>query len=288
MIKKFELKYRSKHRNNNIFYCAKKALINGAIFSHRLKNNKKLTMKRSDIKFLNQNDGIFSIKQEKDGKYYICLSITEKIKYLTQKDNICALDPGVRTFQTMFSQESIGEFGFNTSKKLYSLYKREDRLKSIISKENIKQSLKTKLHKQCAKLRTKAQHIVNDLHWKTCDFLTKNYQTILLPIFNSKQMANKNRRKLSKTSTRLLLGLSHYQFQQKLLFKAKMRGRNVILCKEHYTSKCCGKCGILNEKLGSKKIFECANCNLVMDRDIHAARNILIRALSIYLDKTLG
>ena len=105
-----------------------------------------------------------------------------------------------------------------------------------------------------------------------------------MPIFSSKQMANKKNRKLSRTSTRLLLSLSHYEFQQKLLYKAKQRGRNVILCKEHYTTKCCGKYGTLNETIGSKKIFHCDNCKLTMDRDIHAARNILVRGLTIYSD----
>jgi putative transposase len=131
---------------------------------------------------------------------------------------------------------------------------------------------------------TENQSKAYNLHWQTCDYLTKCFQVILLPIFNSKQMTNRKKRKISKTSTRLLLGLSHYSFQQKLIYKAKQRGRQVILCKENYTSKCCGSCGQLNESLGSKKIFKCNNCNLIMDRDIHAARNILIRALSIYLD----
>jgi putative transposase len=85
-----------------------------------------------------------------------------------------------------------------------------------------------------------------------------------------------------------LIGLSHHEFQQKLLYKAKQRGRNVILCKEDFTTKCCGGCGTLNEKIGGKKTFHCENCSLTMDRDIHAARNILIRTLSTYFGNTLG
>lgn len=289
VVKKFELKFRSrKHSKNEIFYVAKMALVNGRIFAKKLrKQYAQLRVKRKDKELLNKNDGIFSIIKEKDNRYYICLSIKQKVKKLQPKNNICALDPGVRTFQTMYSQVSSIEFGYDTSKKLYNLYRREDKLKSTLTKK-IHHKKRIELKKRCALLRTKVKHIVNDLHWKTCDRLTKHVQTILLPIFNTKQMANKNKRKISKTSTRLLLGLSHYEFQQKLLFKAKTRGRNVILCKEHYTTKTCGKCGVLNQKIGSKKIFQCEHCGLVMDRDIHAARNILIRALSIYMDKTLG
>jgi IS605 OrfB family transposase len=244
---------------------------------------------KRECSVLNKSDGDFSIIQGKDKKYYACIVVLPTDEILDTKQNICALDPGVRTFQTMYSQDSIGEFGYDTSKTLYNLYKREDKIKSaLVTDTTIKSKKRYKLKKRCALLRTKIKNITNDLHWKTADYLTKNYQVILLPIFNSKQMANKKNRKISKTSTRLMLGLSHYDFQQKLLYKAKQRGRNVILCKEHYTTKCCGGCGTLNETIGSKKIFQCENCDLIMDRDTHAARNILIRALSIYFDNTLG
>lgn len=280
LIKSFKLGFRSKKKSNPIFYAAKKALVDGALFSKRLKENKKLISKREAIE---QSDGIFSVTKE-NGRYYINLVVQKSMEPLKAKKSICALDPGVRTFQTLYSQKSVGEFGFDTSKILYKLYHREDRLKSILSKEKLTSQKKYKLKKRCALLRTKIKHIVSDLHWKTADYLTKNFQVILLPIFNSKQMANKKKRKISRTSTRLLLGLSHYSFQQKLLYKAETRGRQVILCKEHYTTKCCGACGELNENVGSKKIFKCGKCNLTMDRDIHAARNILIRALSLYFN----
>lgn len=283
ITKTFKLKFRSKKRNNPIFYVAKKALIDGAIFSRRLKKDKMLISKK-DKEAIKESDGIFSITQDKDRRYYINIVIRQTETKLKEYMNICALDPGVRTFQTMYSQKSVGEFGYDTSKILYNLYRRENRIKSVLAKKKLSSQKKYKLRKRCALLRTKVKHIVSDLHWKTANHLTKNFQVILLPIFNSKQMANKKKRKISRTTTRLLLGLSHYSFQQKLLYKAKARGRSVILCKEHYTTKCCGKCGELNETIGSKKIFKCGKCNLTMDRDIHAARNILIRALSLYFN----
>ena len=285
-ITHFNMRYISKKTSNNIFYVNKKALINGAIFKRKLKEHSILKSKK-DYETIEQSIGNFSIKQEKDGRYYICVVIEPIDEILKPKTNICALDPGIRTFQTMYSQKSIGEFGFDTNKILYKLYRREDKLKSILTTKLTSQK-KYKLKKRCASLRTKIKHIVQDLHWKTCDYLTKKFQVILLPIFGSKNMANKKNRRISKTTTRLLLGLSHYDFQQKLLYKARQRGRSVILCKEHYTTKCCGKCGILNENIGSKKIFHCNSCDLTMDRDIHAARNILIRGLTIYSDSLSG
>lgn len=288
-ITHFKMKFINKKTSNNVFYINKKALINGALFKRKLKGNlSNIISSRNKGKdrnaILNDNCGDFLIKQEKDNRYYICLVVKQKDTILDQRKNICALDPGVRTFQTMYSQRSAGEFGFDTSKIIYNLYRREDKIKSILAKNELNSKTKYKLKRRCALLRTKIKHVVSDLHWKTADYLTKKFQVILLPIFGTKNMTNRSNRRISKTTTRLLLGLSHYDFQQKLLYKADKRGRDVILCKEHYTTKCCGKCGTLNETIGSKKIFQCGNCDLVMDRDIHAARNILIRGLTIYSD----
>ena len=48
---------------------------------------------------------------------------------------------------------------------------------------------------------------------------------------------------------------------------------------EAYTSKQCGLCGCLNDKLGASEIFNCENCGLTSDRDVHVARNILLKHL---------
>jgi putative transposase len=284
LITEFNLQFRSKKYSTNIFYAPKKALIDQNIFIRKLKKNSKLRCNKRDEKFLKESHAVFSVIQGLDKKYYICVLTPKEDTILTNKlNNICALDPGVRTFLTLFADSLIGELGYNTSKILYGLYKREDRLKSILATKTLKSHVRYALKHKCALLRTKIKHIVDDLHWKMCNFLTKNFQVILLPIFNTKNMSNKKNRKISKTTTRLLLGLRHYDFQQKLIWKAKQRGRTVILCKEHYTTKCCSKCGELNHKIGSKKIFQCEACDITIDRDINAARNILIRGITLYL-----
>jgi transposase len=56
---------------------------------------------------------------------------------------------------------------------------------------------------------------------------------------------------------------------------------------EAYTSKQCGKCGFLNDKLGASEIFRCRRCKVGADRV--AARNILllVKRLQLYLAFTL-
>jgi len=77
---------------------------------------------------------------------------------------------------------------------------------------------------------------------------------------------------------RNLLQLKHYLFQQRLKAKCELRGCSLDICTEEYTSKTCGRCGILNN-VGSRDVFSCSSCCLVVDRDVNGARNIAIKRL---------
>jgi putative transposase len=99
-------------------------------------------------------------------------------------------------------------------------------------------------------------------------------------------MSNKKNRKINKKTTRNMLGLCHFKFLEKLKFKCNEYQRNLIIVSEEYTSKTCGNCGKINDKLGGSKTFNCNKCNVSIDRDINGARNILIKYLT-GLDTTL-
>ena len=55
----------------------------------------------------------------------------------------------------------------------------------------------------------------------------------------------------------------------------------VVICDEDYTSKTCGKCGKIHEKLSGSKLFKCPYCHIEIDRDVNGARNILLRCITL-------
>jgi len=64
-----------------------------------------------------------------------------------------------------------------------------------------------------------------------------------------------------------------------LSYKAEEAGTIIHEVNPAYTSQICSRCGNIVEKDLSVRIHECPYCNLKMDRDINAARNILKRGL---------
>ncbi len=210
--------------------------------------------------------------------------------------SIVALDPGVRTFQTAFSFDSAVSYGESfVNDRLAPLMLELDRLLSVRdklhredkSKQWVKDRLKN-INQRIHKVRARQQNLISDLHRRVAYDLVSNHDVILLPTFETKQMTQKSdetrKRFLRRKTVRGMLGLAHYKFKQTLNWMAKKYGKTVIDVNESYTSKTLWDGSIL-KCLGGKAsiLFQGQRVN----RDIHGARNILIRFLTKVIDGLL-
>jgi putative transposase len=55
----------------------------------------------------------------------------------------------------------------------------------------------------------------------------------------------------------------------------------VIICGEEYNIQTCSECGYLHRKIGGSKKFKFPGCNQESERDFNAARNILLKNMSL-------
>jgi len=145
------------------------------------------------------------------GQYYLCVS-TEVPATENQGGGICALDPGVRTFLSFYSPDAAGKIGDQDFGRIQRLCFYLDQLVSKISKAKARQ--KRKLKKAADRLRTKIRNLIDEIHHQVANWLTKNFGTILLPTFETSQMASRSGRKLRCKTVRAMLTWSHYRFQQ--------------------------------------------------------------------------
>jgi len=213
----------------------------------------------------------FTILKEKPDRYYFCFCLEREEKQFDNKkktviSNIVSLDPGIRTFNTFYTADgNFGKIGDDYISTLIPKAKLIDKLKSLITEKinnRTKYNMKIRILKSIAKIKNS----VKDLHYKSVSFLGKYFNTILIPKFNATKISQQPKiiRNLSNNVVRNMMTLSHQSFFNLLKDKT-----NVIEVDERYTSKLCGKCGILNETLKSKKIFNCDNCGYLEDRDVN-------------------
>jgi len=193
---------------------------------------------------------------------------------LQDNTNYISIDPGLRVFLNCKTNNKYVEIGSNVSSYLKKELIKLDKL------NNINKKIKNKIKKRnLVRIRYNIKNKITDMHWKIINYLTNNYNTIIIGKWSTKSIINNQNSVLSKMNKRISQSISFYQFLLKLEYKCNTR--NICLKKidESYTSKTCSLCGYIKNDLGGNKIYECKKCNSRLDRDYNSCRNILLKSL---------
>jgi putative transposase len=215
------------------------------------------------------------------GRWFLICKVRVAISAESQGRAMVACDPGVRTFLTAYSPTDCAKIGKGFAARLRPMLQRLDKLFGQRAKF-LKAAPTT--WKQCHRdrfryfqrrifsIRNKIQDLIHDLHKRAADFLTANYDVILLPTFETSRMVTKTSRKITSRTVRQMLSLGHYRFRQYLEWIAYKRGKRVVTCSEAYTSRTDSRTGEIVEIGASETING-------LDRDVNGARGIFLRAL---------
>lgn len=188
-------------------------------------------------------------------------------KHLIKQQKVIALDPGHRTFLSGLSNNHLIEIGNNVDKKIKRELLKIDKIKTLKIKNKRRKLLKREKN---------LNNYINNMHWQTINYLTNNYNHILLGNYSTKSMVeNKDVNKMNK---RIGSTLRFYQLREKLKYKCILKSCNLGIIDEYNTTKACSNCSTLND-IGSSKEYNCKNCNKKYPRDINSSKNILLRGI---------
>eukprot|EP00741_Cyanophora_paradoxa_P023741 tig00021617_g22932.t1 len=198
---------------------------------------------------------------------------------------LIALDPGLRDFLVGFDPDGYALF-FGRGEH----FAREKRLRRADKYEALARNKEKKIpHAKRRRLMRRARRIRDLEHNRGTEFirgvvrfLVENYTVIITPDFGTSRMVRRGGRVLNPWCARELLKHRHYEFRMQLLEAARLcPGCTVLIVSEAYTSKTCGRCGAIHDKLRSNKTFKCPRgCGYEADRDVNGARNVLLRVIS--------
>lgn len=257
-----EVKFRSKKRGDNNLFIPQSAVSENGVYHTilgKLKAAEPLWKPVHDCRVVLQN-----------GRYFVVIPIDVSVKRPdNQRLSACALDCGVRTFQTVFSKELILKVGEHDFQRIFRYCYALDKLISRKKKER-----SNKFNKAMQRIRWRVRDLIDEIHNKLALTLCRMFDVIYIPTFETQDMVSKLKHKTS----RAMLGWAHYSFKMKLKTKAEEYSCKVIDCTEEYTSKTCGNCGNINS-IGGKEVWTCKHCGNVHDRDINGARNILLKQI---------
>jgi len=209
----------------------------------------------------------FEIKYSNDDKKYYMILIfkSNKKKVKIPKEEFISIDPGVSPFLTGVSKDNCTFIEENTYMKLNADIKDIDRCEN----SGLKPSKK---RKHIRNKRRKIKNKVDDMHWKTINYLTSKYNKILIGDLSVKEIVESDG--IAKISKRILHNLRLFVFKLRLQTRCNELGIEYKEINEYMTSKTCSMCGNIKMDLGKEKIYKCDNCKIIMQRDINGARCI--------------
>jgi putative transposase len=292
----FQMSYRSKKRQKSeTFYLRKRWITQTKnTIALKLPNMTKIVLWSGKTRWRSPILMDCKLQRTWTGEYYLCIpyayGVDSQDSVKKETIRVCSLDPGVRTFQTIFDANHNHALQVAPS-DMGRVMRLCHFLDQLISKQSQAKGAKQRysLRRAARRARIRIQDLVNEVHKQLAKHLATNYDLVLLPKFETSQMIFKKNRKIGSQTARQMMTWAQYRFQQRLLFKCRQHNCRVAIVDESYTSKTCSACGALDYKLGGKKVYRCASCKMVMDRDINGAKNIFLKNFeALALELALG
>lgn len=221
-----------------------------------------------------------TILKDSDGKWYAIFSCDLGNVEVPNRsvERTIGLDLGVEKFATL-SDGSMVPNPRQAKKGSDTLARRQQDL----SRKKKGSNRRKKAVKLVAKAHAKVRNQRRDFHFKLANHLLKNYDQIVIEDLSISNMTRSAKgtvkepgRNVKQKSglNREILSAGWGQFIQILRLKAENAGVQVIAVNPRNTSQMCSGCGIITPKDLSERIHFCDQCDLKMDRDWNAARNI--------------
>jgi hypothetical protein len=115
--------------------------------------------------------------------------------------NSCALDPGMRTFQTGYTpnNQCFKVCTSETNNQIYNLIKKIENVNTV----------NPRYKKYLNRLRERLKNKVKDMHYKLCNYLCRTYDRILVGNMSTKSIISKDLH-LNKNTKKYCVALSHY------------------------------------------------------------------------------
>lgn len=213
-----------------------------------------------------------TISKTPSGKYYATLQGEFNYEPVEQNDNKVGIDLGIKEFL-------ITDSGVKIDNPKY--------LKKSLKKLKYEQKQLSKKNKG-SNNRNKQRILVSLIHEKITnkrmDFLHKLSQKIVNEnqVICFENLAVKNMIKNHKLA-QAISDVSWSKFLDMLKYKSEWNDRQLVQIDRFYpSSKSCSECHYINDNLTLKdREWTCPSCGTKHDRDINAAKNILIQGINL-------
>ena len=216
---------------------------------------------------------------ERAGRWFITVPVEEEIRVPENRGSAVGVDLGIKSLAVT----SDGEV-FDNPRCLNSRLRKLRRLSRQHSRRQKGGQNRRKSARRLAVLHYRIACARRDaLHRVTTD-LAKNHGLVAVEDLNVRGMMKNHR------LARAISDVGFAEFRRQLEYKCQWYGSRLVVIDRFYpSSKRCSICGDVKSELAlSERVFRCESCGMVMDRDLNAARNILVAANPVETQNACG
>jgi putative transposase len=204
-------------------------------------------------------DGCFA--QDSCGDWWLCLPVEVATNKSSAPRGAVGIDLGLKTIATTSDGETLeaGRWTHAYAERLANAQRRGHKRQA------------KRIHRKIARCRADALH-------KFSRKIVDKYQTIVIGDVSSQKFA---KTRMAKSVLDSAWGMLKKQLQ----YKGEHASRSVEIVNERNTTRACSSCGCISGPSGLRQLvvraWKCSECGSDHDRDINAARNILVRAKAL-------
>ncbi|ASJ79635.1 transposase [Mycobacterium phage SwagPigglett] len=210
------------------------------------------------------------VSREPDGRWFVTFAVDQPDPQpLPATGESVGVDLGIKDFATLSTGEKIAN-PRHMARHERGLRRQQRRLSRMKKGSKNRARQRVKVARKHARVRDARRDFLH----KTSTELVRRFDTIAVEDLAPKNMVGN--RSLAKSISECGWG----EFRSMLEYKAKKAGRRVAVINRWYpSSKTCSACGHLLATLSlGTRHWTCPDCGTRHDRDINAAKNILVAA----------
>ena len=204
-----------------------------------------------------------TVRKTAAGKWFVCFSCEVEPEPLPKSSGAVGVDVGLKDIIATSDGESVSapKFLRKEEKELARTQRRPSEAPQGSRERAKRRKIVAKVHERIKNKRTNFAH-------QQSRKLVNRYGFVAAEDLSVKRMT-KNR-----CRSKSIADAAWTDLIEKLSYKAEWAGREFVKICPAYTTQDCSCCGQRQVMPLDKRVYDCPNCGLSLDRDTNAARNI--------------